>query len=249
MPNHCNHDSWSPLASVGDRLWQIQLFPVVECVPFSSSFETRSKDSVFDRKVENVVLLWQAAQARNQQASNFQEAVLGQQKWYWHLVACEEHLENTSFSRGIGISIALPVFSVLQWLQLVWTVHPPAKTTCECCNFMMASCLALPSLCIIQDLFRGSGIRMCHCNPKSLQGKTGQAKSFVSKILVRLLPKPMTRQQWVRKRQPLKSFCCSISRTGEAAKPNRVTQNTQQKRPWFLKSEEWVCFQVLTRQP
>jgi len=49
---------------------------------------------------------------------------------------------------------------------------------------------------------------MCHCNPKSLQGKTGQAKSFVSEILVRLLPKPMG----LRKRQPLKSFCCSISR-------------------------------------
>ena len=55
----------------------------------------------------------------------------------------------------------------------------------------------------------------------------------------------MMGQQWVRKRQPLKSFCCSISRTGEAAKPNRVTPNTQQKRPWFLNSEEWVCFQVL----
>ena len=66
---------------------------------------------MFDRKVENVVLLRQAAQARNQHASNFQEAVLGQQQWYWHLVACEEHLENTSFFRGIvGISIALPVF-------------------------------------------------------------------------------------------------------------------------------------------
>ena len=44
--------------------------------------------------VESVVLLWQVAQARSQQASDFQEAVLGQRHWYWHLLACEEHLEN-----------------------------------------------------------------------------------------------------------------------------------------------------------
>ena len=88
----------------------------MECVPFGSSFDPRSRDSVFDRKVENVVLLWQASQARNQHASNFQEAVLGQRQWYWHLVACEEHLENTSFLRGTGISIALPViFRLASW--------------------------------------------------------------------------------------------------------------------------------------
>ena len=51
-------------------------------------------------------------------------------------------------------------------------MHRPAKTTCECCNFMMASCLALPPLCFIKDFFRASSIRMtrlCHCNPESLQ--------------------------------------------------------------------------------
>ena len=37
---------------------------------------------------------------------------------------------------------------------------------------MMASCLALPSLCIIKDLFRGSWIRMCHCNPESLDSQS-----------------------------------------------------------------------------
>ena len=82
----------------------------------------------------------------------------------------------------------------------------------------MAPCLALPSLCFIKDLFRASRIRMCHCNPESLQGKTGKAKSFVSEILVRLLLKPMAGQQWIRKRQPLKSFRCSISRSRKGAK-------------------------------
>ena len=40
----------------------------------------------------------------------------------------------------------------------------------------MASCLALPPLCFIKDFFRGSGIRMCHCNPESLTGKDRLSK-------------------------------------------------------------------------
>ena len=73
--------------------------------------------------------------------------------------------------------------------------------------------MAPSTLCIIKDLFRGSWIRMCHWILRVYR-KTAKAKSFVSELLVRLLPKPMMGQQWVRKRQPLKSFCCSISRRG-----------------------------------
>ena len=127
---------------------------------------------MFDRKVENVVLLRQAAQARNQHASNFQEAVLGQPQWYWHLVACEEHLENTSFLRGIdGISIALPVFqSYNDFNEFGHCIRLPKPYVNAA--IMMASCLALPSVCIIKDLFRGSWIRMCHCNPESLDSQS-----------------------------------------------------------------------------
>ena len=63
---------------------------------YSNSFQLTTcgtRIRLFNKVFDNHVIVVVDVDEYDEQASNFQEAVLGQQ-WYWRLLVCEEHLWN-----------------------------------------------------------------------------------------------------------------------------------------------------------